>query len=586
MFYDLVLLDSGYEINDRKSNVDIYVRNGDLWEQTDNDTDDVGHGGAVMNLAIEGIDNVRAAVFKSFTDVVMSNIDNIVSALEYVYNNIECRYIQMSFGVRAYSQPLYEILSKLYNEKNVLIIAAFDNCGAMSFPAALDFVIGVSGNPYIKDKNTLIACDTGLIDIYARNGKQLVAAKSSNGRRVEEGNSFATSHVTNKLLRSGRNFANKDEAMLFFDSRYKGPVKAERSSVNGTRAVLYPLNKEMYSLVNYADSLTVDLVGVYDIKYSGNLGRELKSFSGKKSYTVKNIDRCDWDSFDTMILGHQRELSYILGYDSKKKMLDLCLEHGKNVFCYDRFLAEEYEPEFRKRSLVFICADNFRRTPREGRLYQIQTPILCVLGTNKKQGKFTLQMQIKRILESKGIDLAVLGTEPNAELMGCAETLVIGYDAELGSKTGDEIIESFNEKIHLLDKKNHDLILVGGQSGFFPHLMYNTGHININQIAFLYGIMPDGVILSFSCEDEPEYIKKSIAAIEALSKAKVIMLALYAFRTEYDYVINSSKVRLTEEEISEIKKKMTDEIGRPVVVSGDFAEDDRIFDTIIEYYCK
>ena len=82
MFYDLVLLDSGYEINDRKSNVDIYVRNGDLWEQTDNDTDDVGHGGAVMNLAIEGIDNVRAAVFKSFTDVVMSNIDNIVSALE------------------------------------------------------------------------------------------------------------------------------------------------------------------------------------------------------------------------------------------------------------------------------------------------------------------------------------------------------------------------------------------------------------------------------------------------------------------------------------------------------------------------
>ena len=41
MFYDLVLLDSGYEINDRKSNVDIYVRNGDLWEQTDNDTDDV-----------------------------------------------------------------------------------------------------------------------------------------------------------------------------------------------------------------------------------------------------------------------------------------------------------------------------------------------------------------------------------------------------------------------------------------------------------------------------------------------------------------------------------------------------------------
>lgn len=586
MFYDLVLLDSGYEINDRKDNVDIYVRSGDMWEQTDTDTDDVGHGGAVMNLAIGGIDNIRAAVFKSFTDMVMSNIDNIVSALEYIYNNIECRYIQMSFGVRAYSKPLYVILSKLYNKKKVLIVAAFDNCGAMSFPAAFRFVIGVSGNPYIKDKNTLIACNTGLIDVFARNGKQLVAAKSSSGRRIEEGNSFAASHVTNKLLRAGRNFADKEEAMLFFDSRYKDPSKSEHGTVSGTRAVLFPLNKEMYSLVNYADRLTVELTGVYDIKYSGNLGRELKNFSGDRSYVVKNIDRCDWDSFDTMILGHQRELSYILGYDSKKKMLDLCLEHGKNVFCYDRFLAEEYEPEFRKKSLTFICADDFTRTPREGRLYQIQTPILCVLGTNKKQGKFTLQMQIKRILESKEIDLAVLGTEPNAELLGCEETLVIGYDADLSSKTGDEIIESFNEKIHLLDKKGHDLILVGGQSGFFPHLTYNTGHININQLSFLYGIMPDGVILSFSCEDDAEYIKKSIAAIEAVSKAKVIMLALYAFRTEYDYVINSSKVKLTEEEISDIKKKIAEEVGLPVAVSGDFAEDDTIFNTIIEYYCK
>lgn len=486
VYYDLILLDSGYEILNKKRNVDIYVKNNSLWEQIENDTDDVGHGGAVMNLAIENLDKIKGSVFKVFTDMVVSNIDNIISALEYIYENMECRYIQMSFGVRAYSKPLLDVLKKLYEERKVIIIAAYDNCGAMSFPAAFPFVIGVSGNPYIRDKKKPVVCDTGLIDVYAKNGRQLVADKSDKGRRVEQGNSFATSQVTNILLRSNKRFYSKKEAMLYINKKYKSTSKANELSVTHGKMVIFPLNKEMYTLINYSESLTIDLIDVYDIKYSGNLGRELLNFSKTQSYKVKNIENCEWDSFDTMILGHQRELSYILGYDLKRKVLNMCLEHCKNVYCYDKFLVNEYTPLFEDKGLFLECADNFNRTPRDGRLYQIQTPILCVLGTNKKQGKFTLQMQIKRILESKSIDIGVLGTEPNSRILGCSEMIPLGYDAELSSKTGEEIIETINEKIHILDVQNHDLILVGGQSGFYPHITYNSGHININQFAFFF----------------------------------------------------------------------------------------------------
>jgi hypothetical protein len=140
--------------------------------------------------------------------------------------------------------------------------------------------------------------------------------------------------------------------------------------------------------------------------------------------------------------------------------------------------------------------------------------------------------------------------------------------------------------MHNIDVMEKDLILVGGQSGFFPHVTFNIGHININQIAFLYGILPDGVILSINDTDSIEYIKKSIACIESLCNTKVFLLALYAYHTEYDYVIDTSKRPLSNEEISRIKKEIYDAIGLKVVVSGDLNEDDEIFKSIIEYYCE
>lgn len=103
---------------------------------------------------------------------------------------------------------------------------------------------------------------------------------------------------------------------------------------------------------------------------------------------------------------------------------------------------------------------------------------------------------------------------------------------------------------------------------------------------FFFGVIPDGVILSFTIEDDIDYIKKSILAIEALSNAKVFILALYAFKTEFDYVINSSKKRLIDNEVADVKAMVEGETGIPVVVSGDGDYDNIIFEKIIEYYCE
>lgn len=524
MKYDLVLLDSGYNFKSFiwKSEVDVYIREKtDKWIIKQDTLDDVGHGTAVLSIVLNGYEG-KYAVFKAFTSMTMSNSDNVISALEYIYHHISCKYIQMSFGIRGYNSELEKVCRKLYEDKGIIIIAAFDNCGAISYPAAFEFVIGVSGDPFIKKKDEFkINSSNGILDIYAKSGLQAVAQTGKKGFTAEQGNSFAASYISLALLLAKQVFTSKEDAMKFFCSDYRITRTEPDNRIFGKNAAIFPLNKEMYSLINYANMLKVQLTDVYDIKYAGNLGKELHSFVGENTYIVKNIEKCEWENFDTLIIGHVREMSKLLKKNIKRELLNACLIHHKNVYCYDRYELEDFRELFAQNGLILDCADDYCVSDKNGKLFQLKTPILAVLGTSKKQGKFTLQMQIKRVLEEKNINLGILGTEPNSLLLGCDKVLPLGYDSKMSSKSGRYIIEAFNEKMHEIDILDKDIILVGGQSGFLPPITFNVGHININQISFLFGIMPDGVVLSVNDTDSIDYIKKSICAIERDRRAHV-----------------------------------------------------------------
>ncbi|MDR2667178.1 MAG: DUF1611 domain-containing protein [Holosporales bacterium] len=585
LHYDLILLDSGYAFNNKNgSAVDIFIREADDWRIAEKADDAVGHGTAVMSIIVNGHNCGKYAVFKAFTSTTQSNVDNVLSALRFINEKVSCKYIQMSFGVRGFNRELETICRELY-EKGIILIAALDNCGAMSYPASHDFVVGVSGDPFLKTKNDFAVSDSGVVDIYAKSARQIVG-KNANGYVVEQGNSFAASYVSLALLESGKSFATKESAMRFFSPGYSTFSPQEKSMLLGTKAALFPLNKEMYSLVNYSEFLAIQLIAIYDIKYSSNLRRTLLSFDGRNEYVVKNIEKCDWVAFDTLILGHMRELSQLLGRDIKRELLEKCISNRKNAYCFDGNLYGEFSEKFRKEGLILECADEYASLYAEGRLYQFKTPILCVLGTNKKQGKFTLQMQIRSVLQQNNVRVGVLGTEPNALLLGCDEVLPLGYDSALAGHFGSKITEAANYAMHKIDVLERDIIITGGQSGFLPHITFNSGHINASQIPFLYGIMPDGIILSFSEGDSSEYLRKSIRAIEGLISTKVFLLALYAFHTEKDYVIDVSKRLLTDKEIASQRKRIKKDLGLEIVVSGDIRDNDLLFKKIIEFYCE
>lgn len=580
--YDLILIDSGY-CKSFNENVDVYLYEDEQWVLGEDD-DQIGHGTGVLSI-ISNEFKGKYAVFKAFNLEIQNNIPKIISALKYILDNLDCKIVQMSFGVRGYYSELEEICYKLY-QKNTLIVAAFDNCGSMSFPAAFDFVIGVDGNPYCKTKEDFYVFNNGVVDIQAKSGYQIVSSNSNEkGFQVVPGNSFATSYVSLKLLKCPPATADKENAMRVFYSEYEMKKKDTDYGILKKRLAVFPLNKENYSLLNYSDMVVGELVDFYDIKYTSNVGRKLMSFT-QKEYTIKNIQKCDWDSFDTMIVGHVRELSKIINKNLKKEILEACLEHGKSVYCYDSYDIDDFKQRFEDKGLELIIADEYFFNDMFGKLYQIKTPILAVIGTSKKQGKFTLQMQIRKVLEKKEVKVGQLSTEPTGMVLGSDEMLPSGYDSKFCNENAGFMIQAYNKKIHRVDIKGYDIIITGAQSGFVPQSFFNTNQINIDNFSYLYGIMPDGVILAVNFRDSIDYIKKSIKAIEGVTNATVFLLALYAFNTSIDNVINVKKEFLTDEQIESFIKQVKEEIGLNVVVSGDERYESTLFDEIVHYYCE
>lgn len=584
--YDLILLDSGF-YSPKKiqlSTIDVYEPEGEIWSVREQNEDSIGHGTAVMSI-ISNYKKGRYAIFKVFNSLGESNLSKIISALEYIYENLECSFIQMSFGVRGYDKKLDELCKKNY-EQGKIILAAFDNYGAMSYPAAFSYVIGVSGDAFCLKRDSFHVSYTGVIDVFAKSGTQIVSQNNKRGFSLQQGNSFAASYASLYLLQSGKKFKNKIEAMQYFDLDYHEMPNTSVTSCLGSKAVVFPLNKEVYNLVHYTELLKVNLVAMYDIKYSGNLRKEIINLNGDRSFIVRNIVDCNWDEFETMIVGHLRELSLLVGKNLKREILLQCLEHKKNVYCFDAYEVESLRPLFVKENLKLECAEDYIKHDNYGKLYQLKTPVLAVLGTGKKQGKFTLQMQIMKLLRENKIRVGVLGTEPNSVLFGCDAMIPIGYDALINSYSGQYIIEACNEQMHNVDVKGFQLILTGGQSGFLPHFKFNSNHININQISFIYGIQPDGIILVVNYRDSIDYIKKSINALQVISSAKVFLLGMYAFDVEYDNINYAMKRRLTEEEIKNKCCTVKKELGIPMVICGESSCNEELFNEIINYYCE
>ena len=67
---------------------------------------------------------------------------------------------------------------------------------------------------------------------------------------------------------------------------------------------IFPYNKEMHNIINFMDLLSFNVINVFDIKQSGRVGKNIEDFYGHQYGKIMNIDNINYDTIDTLIIGH------------------------------------------------------------------------------------------------------------------------------------------------------------------------------------------------------------------------------------------------------------------------------------------
>ena len=587
---NIAIIDSGtkdYENITKGYNFRVKGDNEIIIENNFHDT--YGHGTAVYSIIKKYNEECNYYIFKVIdqNDTIDEKI--ICTALEYIFNNLDIDIINMSLGTVSLSDDrMYNICKRLY-DKGVILVSAFDNEGAISYPAAFDCVIGVDGSDLCRKVDDFIFYEDKILNVAAKGGMQRVKWCEPDNIIVK-GSSFACAHATNKIVNIYKNGIKSFEEILEYFKSIAIQIIAYEEKEEKVfeykidRAVIFPFNKEMHNFVRYPELLDFKVMEVYDTKYSSNVGRKTTDVMIDKSvkeYCIKNIDDIKWDLFDTLVIGHtEKLLSYIGKENIVDSLIKEAINRGKNIYSFDRIDKAEYKND----NIYFPAViDKYLPPLREGKLFYINKPVLGIFGTSSKQGKFTLQLELRKRLIDEGYQVGQLGTEPNALLFGLDCVYPVGYN-RMVCLDEEEKIRYLNYKMNEIADGN-DLIIVGSQSGTVPYEYKNTSYYTYEQVNFLMATNPDAVVLCINYYDEINYIRRSINVIEQLGECKVLGLVVFPMIPEQTWkgmYGKRRKIRGTEAE--EIKTMIIRSTGKNAYILGDSNDMKELMNKIIGFF--
>lgn len=540
-----------------------------VWEdgslsRLERDTEDnFGHGTAIFNLYRSRLSEAEISCYKVQDGYQYTDNASLLATLEYILENEQYDIINISLGTTNMCSNLYHACQEICN-KGTIIIAAFDNNGAVSYPAAYPFVIGVTNSVRCRTRKQVEYIHGSVINIGAHGNYQRLAWIQPD-YILMEGNSFACAHVgilVAEIISSGiRGFENVLSSLRKIAINEIGKEEKKEESIKSMlpieKAALIPFNKEIHSIVRFSELLNFDIVDIYDYKYSPYVGAKpghlLQTKSLSFDYPIKNIDSIEWETFDTLIIGHLEYYGKITNHEKMRiELIKMALEHKKKVYCFDE------TPEFEENENVYYPQVDSRCLKENlfGKLHCLNKPIIGIFGTSSKQGKYTLQLAMRKQFLKMGVRLGQIGTEPTAELFGMDYSFPIGYNSSV-NLSGAESIVYVNSILADMCKKDIDIIMVGSQSNTVPYSYANLSYYPLTQINFLMATQPDVVVLCVNPYDNDDYIERTKATIENLSGAKVIALVVFPMKLRDNFSgISSSKIPLTEDERLNIIKKL------------------------------
>ncbi len=590
----IAILDSGLKtchpaISGKQFELVRIWENGTISNEEKDGEDIFGHGTAIYNIYRSRLPEAYITCYKIQDGFEEADENCLIAALEKILEEQDYDLINISLGTTCFSSRLYDLCEQI-SRKGSVLVAAFDNDGAISYPAAYPFVIGVDSSDNCNNRNQIEYVHSNLVNIRA-NGKYQRLAWVNPDYILLGGSSFACAHVgviiADFIQKGVAGYENMLSALRKAAVREIGFVNRSGSKRKTLfpiqKAAIVPFNKEIHSIVRYSDLLGFEIEGIYDYKYSPHIGATpdhlLHTDSLSFNRKIQNIDHIEWDNFDTLIVGHLEHYGKLTNRESAHtELINKALNHHKKVFSFD--VNKEFEdndnvyyPLIDQRNLQDNCF---------GKLYKLNKPIIGVFGTSSKQGKYTLQLAMRRQLLKMGWHLGQIGTEPTGELFGMDCSFPMGYNSSV-NLTGGESIVYINNALADLCKKDVDLIMIGSQSNTVPYSYANLAYYPLTQINLLMAAQPDVVVLCVNPFDDDNYIERTKNTMESLAGTKVIALVVFPMKLRDNFgSIYSSKVPLTKEECEAVTERLQKRHGvKTFVLNENIAAE--LCETIISY---
>lgn len=604
---DIVIIDSGIDSNsigeketDKAISIDFQ---NDMLEIDKCCQDEIGHGTAVYSIIRKNAPGASILMIKAFDISGQMSEEKLIAILEYIKYNVSCHIINLSCGIQCCSdENRLEQLCVELQRKGCIMISAFDNEGCYSFPAAFSSVIGVDGAYQCRRIFDFEYVEGSRINVRGKGGIQRVKWKE--GKVIPLGGaSFACAYVAAYIANQWKDrlgLLTVEDALATLKS---GSQKIyHKDNIDGSglptgicpgfaikEAAVFPFNKEMHSLLRFSYRLSFCIKAVYDICQLGRVGSDtsrILGFPDEQNHIVQDVKMVDYDNIDCMILGHLDEVNRVLKRDIRKEIVLKCIENKVNVYsfdpldyCEDLFIKEE--PPIR----VFWPSVRKCNVPQNtfGKLYKISKPVLGIFGTSSCQGKFTLQILLKELLEKSGYAVGHIGTEPHAPLFGMDYVYPMGYNSSLFIQDSEAVL-LLNELVHRLCIGN-DIIMVGSQANTIPLNFLNLSTYHMWQNSFLVGTQPDAVILCANPGDDAQYILNTVKYIEGLVDCKVIGVVIFPLRKRDGWrALYEEKAKMEEGEYEKTASSLQSALGIATYKLSDKEDIAVLKDNVINYF--
>lgn len=605
---NILVIDSGISEHSAFKNSTVRTTGFDGQNCLTDVTDASGHGTAVSSLIVKDIRDIDANIYvlKLFNELFECEIESLIRALAFIVENNIYDIINMSFGVVTFNESNQIAQLEKYCqhlcEQGSILISAFDNDGAISYPAFFDCVIGVDPSEKVFKRNEYEYVNNSCVNIMAYGGSQKVAWNNPS-YTVINGSSLACANVTNvvlKLLASGikkENIMNSLKTNSMNQRTFEQYVPPTKRPVwiSGMKAIILPFNKEMHSLLAFEDMLDFEIIDVYDIKYTTQVGKNISqivNYRNVKDRIIKNYLDIAWasPSFNAVIVGHIGELSSLCKDDFLKSIIDQCIHTNKKIFALDdlRPYTKGIELSAEINNKVYYPSITRHNIPkgRFGKLHSINVPVLAVVGTSSSQGKFTVQLSLREDMIKQGYHIGQMGSEPTAYCYNMDFVYPYGYNSTTYT-SGFQNMLLLNQALHEMDIDGCDLCIVGTQANTAFYGNNNLENIPLQQLEILYGTMPDAFVLVINTHDDMNYITRTLKGTEYLLESKCVAIVIYPIMKKQALGSIYKKENIADAEwYITYKQKIEFAFNLPVMDISDVLNSTSLADTIIKFFSE